>query len=90
MIKPVILWTDSLIFLLAAVVVIFILYARNKPHISTPWKRVFSGKVAAAAIIVLLAFVLVGRGLGASGAMMRFTAWLTSVVAPEHVNESAY
>jgi peptide/nickel transport system permease protein len=60
MIKPVILWTDSLIFLLAAVVVIFILYARNKPHISTPWKRVFSGKVAAASVIVLLAFVLVG------------------------------
>ena len=60
MIMPVILWTDSLIFLLAAVVVVFILYARNKPHISTPWKRVFSGKVAAASIIVLLAFVLVG------------------------------
>jgi peptide/nickel transport system permease protein len=60
MIKPVILWTDFLIFLLAAVVVVFFLYARNKPHISTPWKRVFSGKVAAASIIVLLAFVLVG------------------------------
>jgi uncharacterized membrane protein YedE/YeeE len=41
-------------------------------------------------ITLLLAFVLVGRGLGASGALMRFTAWMTSVVAPEHVNESAY
>jgi len=60
MIKPVILWTDALIFLLAAVVVAFILYARNKPHISTPWKRVFSGKIAAASVIVLLAFILVG------------------------------
>ena len=41
-------------------------------------------------ITLLLAFVLVGRGLGASGALMRFTAWMTSVIAPEHVNESAY
>ena len=60
MIKPVILWTDALIFLLAAVVVAFILYARNKPHIRAPWKRVFSGKIAAASLIVLLAYVLVG------------------------------
>jgi peptide/nickel transport system permease protein len=60
MIKPVLLWTDFLIFLLAAVMVAFALYARNKPHISTPWKRVFSGKIAAASVIVLLAFVLVG------------------------------
>ena len=60
MIKPVILWTDALIFLLAAVVVAFILYARNKPHIRNPWKRVFSGKIAAASVIVLLVYVLVG------------------------------
>jgi uncharacterized membrane protein YedE/YeeE len=41
-------------------------------------------------ITLLLAFVLVGRGLGASGAIMRMTAWFTSLIAPEHVNESAY
>ena len=60
MIMPVILWTDALIFLLAAVVVVFILYARSKPHIRAPWRRVFSGKVAAASVVILLAFVLVG------------------------------
>jgi peptide/nickel transport system permease protein len=60
MIKPVILWTDALIFLLAAVVVMFILYARSKPHIRAPWQRVFSGKVASASAVILLAFVLVG------------------------------
>ena len=60
MIKPVIIWTDALIFLLAAVVVLFILYARSKPHIRAPWQRVLSGKVATASVIVLLAFVLVG------------------------------
>ncbi|MDH3972450.1 MAG: ABC transporter permease, partial [Gammaproteobacteria bacterium] len=60
MIKPVILWTDVLIFMLTAVVVMFIFYARSKPHIRAPWRRVFTGKVAAASVVVLLAFVLVG------------------------------
>ena len=33
-------------------------------------------------LTLLLAFVLVGRGLGASGALMRFTAWITSFPLP--------
>jgi len=41
-------------------------------------------------ITLLLAFVLVGRGLGASGAMMRFTAWLVSVFSAAHANANAY
>lgn len=41
-------------------------------------------------ITLLLAYVLVGRGLGASGAIMRFTAWITSIFAPEHVNANTY
>jgi hypothetical protein len=41
-------------------------------------------------ITLLAAFYLVGRGLGASGAVMRVTAWLTSLFAPEHVNANAY
>jgi peptide/nickel transport system permease protein len=60
MIMPVILWTDALVFLLTLVVVVFILYARSKPHIRGPWKHVFRGRVAAASAVVLLAFVLIG------------------------------
>ncbi|MEZ5540546.1 MAG: ABC transporter permease [Pseudomonadota bacterium] len=60
MIMPVILWTDALVFLLTFVVLVFILYARRKPHLATPWRRVFSGRIAAASAVVLLAFVLVG------------------------------
>jgi len=41
-------------------------------------------------ITLLLAFVLVGRGLGASGAMMRFTAWLVSVFSAAHANANSY
>jgi peptide/nickel transport system permease protein len=60
MIKPVILWTDALVFLLTLVVIVFILYARRKPHIAAPWRRVFSGRIAAASAVMLLAFVVVG------------------------------
>jgi uncharacterized membrane protein YedE/YeeE len=41
-------------------------------------------------LTLLLAFVLVGRGLGASGPVMRLTAWLTALFAPEHVNANQY
>ena len=58
MIKPVLLTTDVLLFLLFAVVVVFIFYARSKPHIREPWQRVFSGRIASASAVVLLAFVL--------------------------------
>jgi len=60
MIKLVFLWTDVLIFVLTAVVVMFIFYARSKPHIRAPWRRVFTGKVGVASVVVLLAFVLFG------------------------------
>ena len=60
MIMPVILWTDALIFLLLAVVIIFVLYARSKPHIRAPWHHVFPGRIASATAVVLLAFVLIG------------------------------
>ena len=57
---PVVLWTDGLIFLLTAVVIIFVVYARRKPHLRAPWYRVFKGRIAAASVVVLLAFIVVG------------------------------
>jgi len=60
MIKPVILWTDALIFLLAAVVIGFMLYARGKPHLRAPWQSVFRSRLAAASSVLLLAYVLTG------------------------------
>jgi peptide/nickel transport system permease protein len=57
---PVVLWTDALIFLLTAVVIIFVIYARSKPHLRAPWYRVFKGRIAAASVVVLLAFIVVG------------------------------
>ena len=60
MIKPVVLWTDGLLFLLTVLVVVFVFYARRKPHIRRPWRRIFRGRIAAASVVVLAAFVLVG------------------------------
>ena len=60
MIKPVFLTTDVLFFLLFVVVVVFIFYARTKPHIRGPWRRVFTGRIASASAVILLAFVVIG------------------------------
>jgi peptide/nickel transport system permease protein len=52
--KPVILWTDALIYLLAAVIVAFILYARGKEPLREPWRQVGRSAMAMASLIVLL------------------------------------
>jgi hypothetical protein len=41
-------------------------------------------------LTLLLAFYVVGRGLGASGAMFRIVAWTADEVATEHVDDNAY
>ncbi|BAZ93983.1 peptide ABC transporter permease [Thiohalobacter sp. COW1] len=58
--KPVILWTDALIWLLVAVIVFTGLYMRRKPHLREPWQRVIRSRMGMSALVVLLAFVLIG------------------------------
>ncbi|MGD2063291.1 MAG: YeeE/YedE thiosulfate transporter family protein [Nitrospirota bacterium] len=41
-------------------------------------------------LTLLLAFYVVGRGLGASGAMFRAVAWTADEVAAEHVDTNEY
>ncbi len=41
-------------------------------------------------ITLLLAFVIMGRGLGASGAMMRFEVWFLNLFAADHVASNPY
>jgi peptide/nickel transport system permease protein len=60
MIKPVILWTDALIFLLVTVVIVFIVYARGKPHLRAPWTHVLRSRIAASSLVILLAFIATG------------------------------
>jgi uncharacterized protein len=41
-------------------------------------------------LVLLSAFVLVGRGLGASGAFTATVAWLASLLAPAHAQSNEY
>jgi len=59
--KPVILWTDALIYLLVAVIIAFILYARHKEPLLAPWRQVARSRMAMASLVIL--FVYVGIGL---------------------------
>jgi peptide/nickel transport system permease protein len=60
MIKPVILWTDALVFLLVAVVLVFVLYARSKEHLRAPWRDVIRSRMAVASLVVLSAYTVTG------------------------------
>lgn len=41
-------------------------------------------------IVLLAAFVVMGRGLGASGAVSSLVSWVVSLVAPEHAGSNAF
>lgn len=57
---PVVLWTDALVFLLIAVTAAYFWYVQRHEHLASPWRRVASSGVGMSALVVLLAFVIVG------------------------------
>lgn len=58
--EMVFLWTDILIFLLVALVLVFINHARKRPHLSRPWKQVFSSRIGISTLIILLFYIVIG------------------------------
>jgi peptide/nickel transport system permease protein len=54
------LWTDVLIYLLIALVIVGILYIRKQAHLITPWKSVFQRKRGVISVIILLCYITVG------------------------------
>lgn len=58
--QPVFLWTDQLIFLLVGAVLVFLVYARDKEHLRDPWRQVLRSRMGMAALVVLVAYVVVG------------------------------
>ena len=58
--KPVILWTDAMIFLLLAVAIAGAWIIMQKPHLLLPWQRLFKSRVGMVAMLVLSLFVAVG------------------------------
>lgn len=57
---PVVLWTDALIFLLVAMIVIFVLRARRKEHLRAPWRSVARSAMGMGTLVVLLAYIAIG------------------------------
>jgi peptide/nickel transport system permease protein len=60
MIKPVILWTDALVFVLVAVILAFIGFARHREYLRVPWRRVARSPLGMGALMVLLVYVAIG------------------------------
>ena len=58
--KPVILWTDGLVYLLVAVLIAFAWYVRRNEHLLAPWRRVGRSTSGMAALTVLIFFITVG------------------------------
>ncbi len=58
--QPVILATDALIYLLLALVLGFVWYARRHDHLVTPWRRVGRSRTAMGAAVVIAFYVLIG------------------------------
>lgn len=57
---PVFLWTDILIYLLLAVVVLAVLYIRRRPYLRAPWKSVLLRKRGVISVMILMCYVAVG------------------------------
>ncbi len=59
-VKPVMLWTDRLIVLLLAAVVLLVAYIRRKAPLREAWLQVFRQRRAMIALVVLCAFIVIG------------------------------
>ncbi len=58
--KPVLLWTDMLIYVLVAAIAGFVVYARSREHLRDPWRQVMRSRLGVASLVVLLFYVAVG------------------------------
>jgi len=56
----VVLWTDALIFLLIALVLLFGRVAASREHLRTPWRSVARSRMGMGALVVLSVYVLIG------------------------------
>jgi peptide/nickel transport system permease protein len=57
---PVILWTDRLVFVLVAVVIVSGWYIRRQEHLRAPWGKVARSRYGMCSLVVLSVFVAIG------------------------------
>lgn len=58
--KPVLLWTDALIWLLVAVVWFYVWRVGKHEHLRAPWRKVARSRIGVVSAVVLAAYVAVG------------------------------
>ena len=58
--KPVILWTDALVFVLVAATLLFAWHVRRHEHLLAPWRRVARSASGMASLTVLALFIAIG------------------------------
>jgi len=59
-VKPVVLWTDRLVYVLVITIIVFFIYVRSKEHLVAPWRHVMRRPLAAVALVVLVVYVIIG------------------------------
>jgi len=59
-VKGVRFWTDELIFVLVAGVILLVAYIRHKEHLLAPWREVFRRKLAVISLLFIVIYVCVG------------------------------
>lgn len=58
--KPVVLWSDALLFLLVAAAIAFVLHVRRQEHLREPWRRLARSPLGMAAAVILATYALIG------------------------------
>lgn len=57
---PVLLWTDTLVYLLVAAGILSTIYVRRHAHLLAPWRRVAHSASGMSALTVLTCFIIIG------------------------------
>jgi peptide/nickel transport system permease protein len=58
--KPVILWTDLLLFLLFFIVVFFVFWARKRQHLRNAWQLIIQRKLGMVSLLILMTYIAIG------------------------------
>lgn len=58
--KPVILWSDALLFLMLAVILLLVWLLRDQESLRAPWRWVMRGRMGAASAVILAVYVGIG------------------------------
>lgn len=59
-VRSVFLWTDILLFILVALLIVLVAYIRSQPHLRLPWRQVLRRPLAVASLIVLCVYAGIG------------------------------